>query len=445
MYKQLFKVFLTALVVLALSGCSKNDDPAPLLTVSPETLSLEYAGETLSVKLTTNASWRVNVPKSADWCKIEPLYGRGDATLSVTVDPNLSFSNRTVTVSFIYGDDNSKVTYTVTQEALSGKGDYLDGEIRAYEINRETKPVNIVFLGDGFTAADYTENGAFDKAVKEGAEALFGVEPYKTYRKYFNIYKIAVFSKQQGATYEDEGVVRETAFNTAYHGGSSMTTDDDKIFSYAERIQGLDLNETGIILIVNDERYGGTTMMYSTGRSVAICPMNRYPELPGGFGNILVHEAGGHGFGGLADEYTNGVETPPTDDEITELKAWFSFGYYDNVDITGNPDIIKWRNFVGLPGYGAVGAYEGGYYHEVGIWRPEYISCMDDNRSYFNAPSRAAIVKRLLTIAGETFTLDGFVAKDAVKAAPVWLPSKSAIVRGGLPRLAPPIMIDDRK
>lgn len=56
---------------------------------------------------------------------------------------------------------------------------------------------------------------------------------------------------------------------------------------------------------------------------------------------------------------------------------------------------------------------------------------------YFNAPSRAAIVERLLTIAGDSYTLAGFVAKDAVKAPSAVLATRTIST---LPRLAPPVM-----
>ena len=37
---------------------------------------------------------------------------------------------------------------------------------------------------------------------------------------------------------------------------------------------------------------------------------------------------------------------------------------------------------------------------------------MEDNRPYFSAPSRFAIVKRILEIAGEEFSLQQFVSND---------------------------------
>ena len=436
MYKLLFRIFLSFLVLSTVYSC--KDQEEGVMAITPGTLSFTSVAGTQEITFVSNTGWSVGIPQDAtDWCHITPLFGDGNETLSVSVDANLTPLVREATITVTY-DDTKRSSFNIKQGAATAEGSYINGEVRAYEINRETKPVNMVFIGDGFIAEDFTEGGAFDAAVQEAAEAIFNVEPYKTYRGYFNMYKMAVFSAQRGATYEDTGAKRKTAFGTTYHGGSSMTTDDDSIFACVKRIPGIIPEQTGIVLIVNDSRYGGTTMMYSSGRSIAICPMNRATQLPGGFGHIVVHEGGGHGFGRLADEYTNEVKTPPTADEIKELKQWFSFGYYDNVDLTNDLTQIKWRDFVGRQGYDAVNAFEGANYHEVGVWRPETISCMDNNMYYFNAPSRAAIVKRLLAVAGETYTLEGFIAKDAVKSAPPALASKP--IASDLPRLAPPVM-----
>lgn len=440
MYKLLFKFFPIVFAFLMIYGCSDDGGGKIVSSLEPLSLSFKAEGGSANVELTTGAYWYVNILEGSDWCQVTPSTGSGDASVTVAVKKNVIPMPQTAKLAFMF--DGQTIYMTITQEALVAEGAYADGEVRIYEQNRQEKPVNLVFLGDGFTAADYLDGGSFDAAVAEAAEAIFQVEPYKAYREYFNIYKMAAFSEDRGVSQKDEGIIKKTAFNTAYLGGSSMETDYNKIFKSVEQIPGINLKQTGIILIVNEDRYAGMTMMYSDGRSIAMCPMDRTPYLPGGFGHIVVHEAGGHGFGRLADEYTNGVETPPSQDELTGLKQWFAFGYYQNVDITNDLSKVKWKDFVSLPGY-VVNAYEGGYYHEVGIWRPESVSCMDDNRYYFNAPSRAAIVQRILSIAGEPYTLEGFIAKDVVKVMPSELATRTPLVLK-LPRLAPPVMVDVR-
>lgn len=430
-----FKILMLGFWSLLIVSCHKDVQVESELTLDPLSLNFTDEGGTQSVAITTTADWNITIPSGAEWCRVTPLSGSGSGSFVVTVDPSTTALQRDVTINVNF--DGKEKFLPVTQAAGVPVGSYTEGEVRVYEINRPNKPVNMIFLGDGFIQADFTQGGAFDLAVAEAAEAIFNVEPYKTYREYFNIYKVAAFSAQRGATQTDRNIKKNTAFSTTYEGGSGMTTNDNKVFQYVQKVPGIELDKTSVILIVNDTRYAGTTMPYSTGRSVAICPMNRSLQLPGGFGHIVVHEAGGHGFGHLADEYTNEVKTPPTADEIKELKQWFGFGFYRNIDLTNDVNQVKWRDFIGRAGYDAVNVFEGANYHETGVWRPEYISCMDDNMYYFNAPSRAAIVQRLLTIAGESYTLAGFIAKDAVKAPPAVLVTR---VTSTLPRLAPPVM-----
>lgn len=448
--RTIIKIFISILTIVILHSCQKNEGTDVQLSVNPTSAEFKNTGGTERITLTANVGWTVEVPKEAAiWCSVSPLSGIGNSTLTVTAEKNALTTPRSASVTIVYNGE--KKTFSINQEAGTGEGVYADKEVRTYEINKQVNPVNMVFLGDGFIAEDFTDGGAFDKAVDEAVKAIFKVEPYKTYRNYFNIYKVGAISQQRGATYAfDNNHKRNTVFGTQYasENSSAMNTNNDKVFEYVKRVPGIKIEETSVILIVNDSRYGGTTTLYSTGQSIAICPMNRINQYPGGFGNITVHEAGGHGFGQLADEYTNGEPTPPTDEEIngaSGMKVWFGFGFYSNVDLTNDLTQIKWKDFVGRQGYNAVGAYEGGLLHEKGVWRPEFLSCMDLNIPYFNAPSRKAIVKRIKTIAKEPFVLEEFIAKDPIKSCPPEYLTAVGYSRSGLapalPRLAPPVLI----
>ena len=95
---------------------------------------------------------------------------------------------------------------------------------------------------------------------------------------------------------------------------------------------------------------------------------------------------------------------------------WESFGRNAgaNADLTDDPARIEWREFYELPRYGMVGAFEGAYMYARGIWRPETNSCMNNNVSYFNAPSRKKIVERIMELSGRSFDMNDFLAKDAI-------------------------------
>ncbi|MFQ8804405.1 MAG: hypothetical protein ACLR8Y_03855 [Alistipes indistinctus] len=76
----------------------------------------------------------------------------------------------------------------------------------------------------------------------------------------------------------------------------------------------------------------------------------------------------------MADEYTGGATIPAA--QATALRNGQQKGYYLNLDLTNDLSAIRWREFIGQPGYDMVGAYEGGYQYAYGVWRPEQTSIM---------------------------------------------------------------------
>ncbi len=103
---------------------------------------------------------------------------------------------------------------------------------------------------------------------------------------------------------------------------------------------------------------------------------------------------------------------------------------------------MLWKLYFSTPGYEAVGLYEGAMLYTRGVWRPEKVSCMEDNRPYFNAPSREAIVRRIFRISGTNFDFNTFVSKDRIKSDNT---AQTAGIRGWrVPEkfipLAPPVL-----
>jgi hypothetical protein len=117
--------------------------------------------------------------------------------------------------------------------------------------------------------------------------------------------------------------------------------------------------------------------------------------------SAMLHEVG-HAFASLGDEY---IVPNQNSTYIPEGRA--------NLDNTNNLNLIKWNHFIGLQGYSSVGAFEGGGYLEFGMYRPEISSIMRGNiGSYFNAPSREAIVKRILNLREIEYNFNSFLTKD---------------------------------
>lgn len=53
------------------------------------------------------------------------------------------------------------------------------------------KGIDIVFVGDGFTAEDMKEGGKWQQSLDTINTYMFEIEPFKSYRNHFNVYAIA--------------------------------------------------------------------------------------------------------------------------------------------------------------------------------------------------------------------------------------------------------------
>lgn len=309
--------------------------------------------------------------------------------------------------------------YTFT---TSAKDAYADGEYITYMQSSKSSPAYLFFTGDGYLAEHFKYGGQFDQDINEAIEALFSIEPYKSYREYFTVYKIAAYSNQTGITDLSKNDFRDTRFRLQWEGenstGISIPDSGEAIFSLCKTIEGIgdaQLKNGAIGVISNADVYAGTCLSYIDGKSIASIPYLRDSKTSTTtFANVVCHEMGGHGFGRLADEYRNYKSVIPDEDKETIL-YWQQKGAHRNVSVKADQSESPWSNFVGVSGYTHVGMFEGGAYYQYGVWRPEKISCMEDNRLYYNSPSRYFIVERIMQIAGETLTMEKFVERDVQK------------------------------
>jgi len=319
----------------------------------------------------------------------------------------------------------STPVYTFTTGVKKGLADKEYAlALEATDPGSGDKAVEIIFLGDGYTAADYQEGGSFQQVVDEGITEIFNVHPLKYYKSYFRVYKVGAYSVESGVSQADKSIIKNTIFSGSFNGGSSITINNDKVFEYCKKIPGVtteSLKTTLVIVLLNQDRYAGTTYMWTDGTAVALTPVCRSYSAGSLYKNVLIHEAIGHGLGGLADEYVTNTGQTITSSAVTEYNQWNALGFFANIDVVSNLTSIKWSHFVGLDGYSRVGAYEGAYGYTYGAWRAESTSCMIDNMLYFSAPSREAIVKRIMARTNRYYSLDIFKSMDTERA-----PSASA-------------------
>lgn len=304
------------------------------------------------------------------------------------------------------------------------------GDVIEYQKKRTTNPVTLVVLGDGFTQEHLMRNGLFEQSATKAIEFMFNVEPFKTYRDYFNIYFIAAESNEAGADNTSTGEMKDTYFGAGWNDSySDMAADYNTIFSFVQKYcpdlksRKTDIDHTAVFLLVNDPRYGGMCWTWSSGRSYMICPLTdrplawqgAQPEITGtstgDWRNTFLHEGGGHCFGKLTDEYYYGENRYPN---TTIAQHFWSVPFGKNViaDKSSTSTSNYWKHMVNDRQFPKVGYYEGAMQYGKGIWRSEIISCMIDNRRYYNAYSRQLLVERIKSLAGETFDYNDFLSKD---------------------------------
>ena len=142
---------------------------------------------------------------------------------------------------------------------------------------------------------------------------------------------------------------------------------------------------------------------------------------PYDFRGLVQHEAGGHGFGKLGDEYIYHnhfiTNCPLCGDASKPVRERHSLGWYQNLWLTGNMYEVPWSHLIFDEKYqNTVDIYEGGYMHTRGIFRSESTSCMNNNIPYFSAISREEIVKRIKLYAGEEYSFEEWKANDVALA-----------------------------
>ena len=307
-----------------------------------------------------------------------------------------------------------------------------DGKLTVLQQSTVNNGPNLIIIGDGFSDR---QQDLFDSFANKACSAFFSEEPYNSYKDLFNVYTIHTVSKNEG--YEEGN---ETALSCYFGSGTYVGGSDQKCIMYAVNagINSDGFDQTTIIVLVNRDYYCGTCYMYGSwygsygdGLSIAYCPTvsDIYT-----FNGTISHEAGGHGFAKLADEYAYEYMGAISAEDITISKSREPYGWWKNIDFTNDPTQVKWSSFISDNRYANehIGCYEGGLTYWTGVWRPTENSIMRYNVGGFNAPSRYAIWYRIGKLAyGSNWngTYEDFVTYDAVNISSAAIASNAAQVR----------------
>lgn len=393
-------------------------------SISRRLLRALNAGHTQTYTLRAPANFNWSIEKQPDWVTVSPTSGTGKTDVTVTVHAlKKGAANRSDTITFLLNDKDYRSKMVVEQYNYTyGDGDYIVNQTAS-----KGEGVNLVFMGDCFDAYDIAQ-GKYLQGIDEAIEHFFAVEPYHTYRDYFNVYTVVGMSEESGTG--TVNTIKNAKFGSQYTIGAGIAPNEAITFEYACKAPTVtkdNINETLVVLIENTQDYGGICYMWNDGSAIAVCPMSA-DAYPYDFRGIVQHEAGGHGFGKLGDEYIYHNAfihscSCACCNHVDEFNAAKANGWYDNMSLSSDMNEVPWSHLIYHPTYSnRVDMFEGGFFHARGVYRSEANSCMNNNIPYFSAVSRESIVKRIMEYAGETFNQQEFYDKDVLT-----IPSRSAM------------------
>ena len=284
-------------------------------------------------QLILDAEGKWEVVSKPDWCTLSAMSGEKKTELTLTIDAGSE--NREGEIVFKLDEYDYTTTCRVSQYYY----EYDEDEGISLQTHKKGQGINLVFLGDGFDAENIS-NGDYLRVMNEQMERFFDIEPYRTYRDYFDVSTAIAVSPESGIG--TVNTIRYTKFETTFTGGVGLRGDNDAIFAYAMKVSPVDksnLNQSLIIVTPNTIDYGGITQMWSDGSAIAFCPLSEdsYPYDARG---IIQHEAGGHGFGKLGDEYIYHNAfidfcTCSCCEHAEAINYGKSLGWYENLSLTG--------------------------------------------------------------------------------------------------------------
>ncbi len=389
-----------------------------------ETYQVPAAGAPIRIQFLTNvADDELAIYGSATWLTQDvSTRSTNSYIVSLRTLPNTDKNSRTAYILFYKETEGTQTllnTVTIVQEGTASgtSTDYsADKQVRVLQQASLGKGLPIVIMGDGFIDTDIAD-GTYDTVMDKTLENLFTEEPLKSLRDYFNVYAITAVSKNNNF-----GSGFETAFSCELEGGNStgISGNDEAVMEYVESIEGVDLEEALAVVILNSSAYAGTTYFgYSDGSkavefAIAYCPVIDNLESES-FRQVLVHEAVGHGFTKLEDEYSYEENGSIPASGIKSVKELQALGWALNVDFTTDENEVLWSDFLKDSRYASegIGIYEGACTYISGAYRPTYESMMNSNINGFNAPSRKAMYDMVMKRATEQEpTYEDFVTFD---------------------------------
>lgn len=350
--------------------------------------------------------------------------------VSLHATSNKGGMSRSAYLLFVKEEDGSQkelATVKISQQGgqvLESVDFSEDGKIDTLQQHAKGEGIPIVLMGDGFVDQELAD-GTYRRVMEKAMENLFTEEPVKSLREYFDVFMINAVSENN-----DFGMGYKTAFSCKLAGGNSTVIkgDDVSVQVYVGKVLKEEKKRNSLaVVVLNTSVYAGTTYFgYQDGNgkfiefAIAYCPVIETLESEH-FRQVLVHEAVGHGFGKLEDEYVYPDKGNVTTLEMQQIRTMQANGWAQNVDFTASKDTVLWASFLTDSRYQNehLGVYEGACTYPKGAYRPSEDSMMNSNTCAFNAPSRKSLYEKVMKIGMDT---EQVLYEDFVKFDKAHLP-----------------------
>lgn len=325
-------------------------------------------------------------------------------------------------VKYVVKIDESRVyeydKYIVVNKASVGKG------------------IDVVILGDFFKVEDLKEGGKWEQAINIFMDYMFAMEPYKSYRDYFNIYAVPHLGEYE-LPEVGSGVEVETPFATykgtgltETNGVTSNGVQKAAAYKYAYEHSPVEVDKgtlkdltVGLVLNTDVRKYGVLAWSNNVDRrencGMSLTPI---PIFGGDLTTMFGHEMLGHGFGGFCENYFSGSATFPPDETFRKHQETYQTRL--DVEFTNDPDQFVNRAWTELykMNYRNVYIVEGAQNMAYGIWRAFWISVMGNGNKgsvsgevfYYNPVQREIILRTIYKLAGmeDEYSLQTFLDYD---------------------------------
>ena len=243
--------------------------------------------------------------------------------------------------------------------------------------------IDIVMVGDGYRTPDLGSNGVHAAGWQT---AFLSEPPFDAYQTYFNFHRVDVVSNETGVDHDPTyPIFRDTALGMGFWCANIerlLCVSVGQAYLYANNAPDVDQ----VVAIANSTKYGG-----------AGYPGNDLATFAGGNGlapEIALHELG-HSLGDLADEYHYGDGATYTGGEPFE--ANLSIQAAPTMATTGDKWAL-WLDEFDPAWDGLHASFEGGGYHQFGIYRPTDNSKMRSLGRPFNLVSAEAMIIEIYRI-----------------------------------------------